>query len=374
MARARAYIAAGTDGQFFKFVSRYKWRWGVPLIFLGAAWCGVLLRNLEVAVPAATAMSLLVVLNIAVLLALAVRMTHLRVLGRQDRIARSMLIASVFRVVGTAGLFGLGEPALFLAWNAAVSTVSLLVIGRLGPREAPTAELRSSFSAELPIFRHAARRAVPIAVALIAAEQTCTWLIATRGGSVQIASIIALTRFAAIFSLVNSINIDWIVPRFAAATDSRSGLRKKLVGYALGYCGLLLAVGGALAVASPLILWTLGPQYQELNVEFCVVISGVICSQFAYGLNALNLSRGWVAATWVYPVALAVWVAASLQIGEFDIMGAAVVYATLPVALLVTQLARSVIGLHHTPGGRGLASVAEDTRAMTGGGKGVDDD
>ena len=133
---------------------------------------------------------------------------------------------------------------------------------------------------------------VPQAIFYAMQGQISVFLITFFGHTGAVASVGALSRLAAIFTLIAQMNPMLVEPYFAKLS------RSKLLKNYLAVTALALAICVALTllawVAPRLFLWVLGPQYRDLKREVLLVIAGGAVSTLSGVLWCIHSARRFV--------------------------------------------------------------------------------
>lgn len=142
------------------------------------------------------------------------------------------------------------------------------------------------------------RQQAPNAVFSCVQGQITIWLISIFGSVQNIAEVGALGRLALVFTPVNAIIVNIVVPRFAKIHERGELLRF--------YWQVLAAVGafslallGVVALAPGPILWILGAQYAHLQSELMWIALSVAVSSCSAIVWALNSGKAWIGFIWL---------------------------------------------------------------------------
>ena len=182
---------------------------------------------------------------------------------------------------------------------------------------------------------------------MIVGEQVVNVILTANGNTDGIAQIAALSRYALAFTVINS-----IVATIGASTIARAPARSRelLQGsakYVGLYAALCTATVAALTLASPFLLFLLGPDYEELSVEFFVLVVGAAITNFAsFGIGVITHARGWISFSWSYIPFAVIWLVVVPQnVSTATSLGAATLAASLSIPLLLSQVVRLVVGV-----------------------------
>lgn len=138
------------------------------------------------------------------------------------------------------------------------------------------------------------KRIMPGAIYYCLSGQITIWILSFFGNTTGLAQLGALTKFAIVLSLVNSMVSLLIIPRFARQRKNRRNLRYL-------YNLILLGVFIFLTFASlftyffpSAFLWVLGPRYAGLETELFYTIIGSSFALLSGIATLLNMSRNWI--------------------------------------------------------------------------------
>lgn len=272
--------------------------------------------------------------------------TVLQLHGRVRAIQWNMVAISAFRVaIFAAVLLIPGRSAipylLALAAVGAAEAVLLQIASRHLQRfeGSPQPEHRALYLANY-------RRTIGGAIFLVLGDQVINYTLTLVGNTDGIAEIAALSRFSILFLVLNSVVTNLFAPSVAKLPNSRSAIRRATWRLAGTYSILSLAYVGVCAVAAPILLWLLGPEYSGLEVELVIVAAGAAVSNFAVnGIGSILQSRGWLKLTWTYIPLFFVWFGIGLvAIDKTTSLGAVTFSATISLAVLASQIIRFVSG------------------------------
>lgn len=184
----------------------------------------------------------------------------------------------------------------------------------------------------LGIVKHQA----PNSIYYCVQSQLMIWLISIFGSASNVAEVGALGRIAMIFTMLGSLMMNVVEPRFARVQEPRLLFRR--------YWQILAGVGvvsGALLLVTALfpraLLWILGPQYAHLEAELFLMILGAVLGWILGVMYQLNVTKGWIVSPWllipigVVTEAILIILLDLSQVRNVLLMG---IYATFPGFLL----------------------------------------
>ncbi len=253
--------------------------------------CWMLIRN-------GTSVGYALLLTGAVLLGANYRLTTdvltmvPRLHGRIDQLQKLDLGANLFRLVvlGAACLTYINAVVAVLVASLSFGLQYLLV--RHWAAEA--VDLRAPTNAEdrQTIFR-VVKQMAPNTIYFCVQGQLSVFLISVFGSTKTLAEIGALGRLAVLFTLINSIMVSIVLPRFARCQE-KAQLRvmwwQIMGGYALLSAGLM---GATLWLPEPF-LWLLGKNYAHLDKELAYIVLAMVINTLAGTAYGLNTTRAWM--------------------------------------------------------------------------------
>ena len=140
--------------------------------------------------------------------------------------------------------------------------------------------------------RHLWKQA-PNAVYYVLSSQVALWLIGIFGSAERVAEVGALSRLAALFSVIGAVTAALVLPYFARH-DGPAELASGFAGVNV-FFGALLASLMALATAFPApVLWLLGGHYAALHAELVWMVAAATLSAWGGTLYSIGCARGWV--------------------------------------------------------------------------------
>ncbi|MBO9699695.1 MAG: polysaccharide biosynthesis protein [Sporocytophaga sp.] len=143
------------------------------------------------------------------------------------------------------------------------------------------------------------KRILPGAVYYCLYGQITIWLISIFGSIDSVAQIGALSRLAMILSLVGTILTTLAVPRFARLEANKKLLLSRAIQLHTGLFFLLLSIIGVVWLFPEEVLWVLGREYSNLQIELFLNIIGSCLVLFAGLSFSLLTCRGWIISPFV---------------------------------------------------------------------------
>ena len=138
------------------------------------------------------------------------------------------------------------------------------------------------------------KRAMPTAIYFGLSGQISVWLISFFGTVESVAEIGALSRLSMVFSVVNSLFVLIVAPRFARLGNDKKSLAKRFLQIELVLVVLAFLVPTTVSLIPNQILWLLGEDYQGLNSELVLLGGTIGLSVLINGLAAMNSSRAFI--------------------------------------------------------------------------------
>jgi len=163
-------------------------------------------------------------------------------------------------------------------------------------------------------------------------SQLMIWLISIFGSTSAVAEVGALGRLAMIFTVLGSVMMNVVEPRFARVQEPAMLWRRywQILGGVAAVSGVLLL---ATALFPEALLWILGPKYAHLEAELFLMILGTVLAWLLGTMYSLNVVKGWIVSPWLLiPIGVATEVLLILildlsQVRNVLLMG---IYSTLP--------------------------------------------
>lgn len=133
----------------------------------------------------------------------------------------------------------------------------------------------------------------PNSVYFVLSSQLALWLIGFFGSAERVAEVGALSRLAALFTVIAAVSAALVLPYFARH-DGHAELRAGFAGINVFYAALL-ALLCAVAVLFPApILWVLGGNYGALHTELVWMVVASTFAAWGGTLYSIGCARGWV--------------------------------------------------------------------------------
>ena len=133
----------------------------------------------------------------------------------------------------------------------------------------------------------------PNSVYYVLSSQLALWLIGIFGTAERVAEIGALSRLAALFTVIGAVSAALVYPYFARQDDPAqiaAGFTTVNVFYATLLASLL-----AVATAFPApILWVLGGSYGGLHAELVWMVAAATLTAWGGSIYSIGCARGWV--------------------------------------------------------------------------------
>ena len=137
------------------------------------------------------------------------------------------------------------------------------------------------------------KRLMPGAVYYVISGQISVWLISIFGTTANVAEIGALGRIAIMLTVVSTIFGTLVYPRFARLPqDSKILMKRFLQIIALLLFIVFLAVF-VVGLFSNQILWILGDNYKNLNIELVMSIAASSIALISGAAFTMSTQRGW---------------------------------------------------------------------------------
>ncbi len=262
-----------------------------------------------------------------------------------------MVTSATLRVVMFAALLLVPErtSSEYVITFAAVGVVDAFMLHKASRQFKKSPE--KADPAEKHEFIVSFRRSI-IAVSLLAiGDQVVNVLLTLAGNTDGIAEVTALSRFSIAFVALNTTIFNIAAPALARLPNSRGEIRQGTLRMISVYGGFSLAYVTLGTICAPLLLWLLGPGYEDLTTELTIVLAGSAIANFAMGgIGAVNHARGWLRWSWTYALFYALWIGGNYLFNDLSTsVGAAILRASLAVAMLAPQVVRYVAGYRSIP-------------------------
>jgi O-antigen/teichoic acid export membrane protein len=138
------------------------------------------------------------------------------------------------------------------------------------------------------------KRMLPNILYITLSGQIIIWLVSIFGNTSSIAQAGALSRLTMVLAFFNIMFATLILPRFARLPDLKGLLLKNYLIIHLGFLMLTGLIVLCVILFPGPILWILGGQYKNLNIELLLIVLGS-CFNILAGVSfALYSSRGWI--------------------------------------------------------------------------------
>ncbi|MEH2028134.1 MAG: polysaccharide biosynthesis protein [Nostoc sp.] len=215
-----------------------------------------------------------------------------------DRIQRLNLLSASSRI-----LILLGSSIFFL--NAAVGAFASTISSGLSNLllwhwVKDTVDIKAPINREDQVeILKLVKAQAPTSIFFSVQGQLTVWLISTFGKTQNIAEVGALSRLSIMFSIVNSIMANIVIPSFARCQSRQLLLRR--------YWQILIAY---FLLATCLIIITflypqqfisiIGSQYANLNDEVSLTMLSANTGFLSGLLWSINVSKGWIQDAWLY--------------------------------------------------------------------------
>lgn len=135
------------------------------------------------------------------------------------------------------------------------------------------------------------KRLLPTAVYYCLSGQITIWLISIFGSTEALAQIGALSRLAAILSILGILFQTLLVPRFARMKDNKYKILKNFILIQIGLIVIFTCIIFFVKSYSQNILWILGNNFSSLNTEVVLITIGSCLSLISGLTNQLLSSR-----------------------------------------------------------------------------------
>ncbi len=231
---------------------------------------------------------------------------------------RAGMSLSMARLLGHVGFqqkldFGINLAKLGLLWVATSmlldATVACLV--NLGVATAYFIALRTHLQGHIATpsvpsgdhsqaLRQHLWKQAPNSIYFVLSSQLAIWLIGIFGSAERLAEVGALSRLAALFTVIGSVTAALVMPYFARQ-DGPSELAAGFVSVNAFYALVLVLLVGLAHAFPATILWVLGGKYGALQTELVWMVVAATLSAWGGTLYSIGCARGWV-----LPVGLAI--------------------------------------------------------------------
>jgi O-antigen/teichoic acid export membrane protein len=224
---------------------------------------------------------------------------------------RAGIALSVARLLGHVGLqqkldlgVNLGKLALLVAasWLTLDATVACLVNLAVAAAYFVVLTRHLDVHVELPAkatavhtpaLRQHLYRQAPNQVYFVLSSQLALWLIGFFGSADRVAEVGALSRLAALFTVIGAVSAALVLPYFARH-EGHAELRAGFAGINVFYAALLALLCALAALFPGPILWVLGRNYGALQAELVWMIVASTLAAWGGTLYSIGCARGWV--------------------------------------------------------------------------------
>ncbi|MFM0013570.1 MATE family efflux transporter [Paraburkholderia sediminicola] len=150
-------------------------------------------------------------------------------------------------------------------------------------------------------FSRVARRQAPASIYFCVQGQLNVFLLGSFGSATQVAQLGALGRISALLLVAQSVFSNILMPRFSVLKDKAEMRLKYLLYVALFTCVIAAFLGTALLFPETM-LSILGGKYSGLNSELLLILASASLYVMEGLLYSLNMSRAWIAPSWIQVV------------------------------------------------------------------------
>ncbi|WP_321818096.1 MULTISPECIES: hypothetical protein [unclassified Paraburkholderia] len=187
-------------------------------------------------------------------------------------------------------------------------------------------------------FSKVARRQAPASIYFCIQGQLNVLLLGYFGSATQVAQLGALGRISALLMVTQSLFSSILMPRFAVLKDKADMLRK----YVLAVSAFLVLIAillGAAWLFPGVVLSVLGGQYAGLHGELLLILGSAALYVIEALLYSLNMSRAWVASSWIQVVVTLAFQAVLLAFMPIDTIARVVIFSSIsPVVSIAVYL------------------------------------
>ncbi|WP_144138164.1 lipopolysaccharide biosynthesis protein [Paraburkholderia sp. BCC1884] len=154
-------------------------------------------------------------------------------------------------------------------------------------------------------FLRVAKRQAPASIYFCIQGQLNVFLLGYFGSATQVAQLGALGRIAALLLVAQSVFANILMPRFSILKD-KAEMRRKYLQYVGLFLCIITVFLGAAALFPGLMLGILGGKYSgqngELSTELLLILGSASLYVIEGLLYSLNMSRAWIAPSWIQVV------------------------------------------------------------------------
>ncbi|WP_204336740.1 MATE family efflux transporter [Cryomorpha ignava] len=137
------------------------------------------------------------------------------------------------------------------------------------------------------------KRLMPGAVYFVVSGQISIWLISIFGTTASVAKIGALGRITIMLTVISTIFGTLVYPRFARLPLNSKILMKRFLQVMALLVLTAVMVTVAVGIFSDQILWVLGENYQNLNIELVMSIAASSIALISGAAFTMSTQRGW---------------------------------------------------------------------------------
>lgn len=160
--------------------------------------------------------------------------------------------------------------------------------------------------------------------------QLTIWLISIFGNTKNIAEVGALGRLAIVFSVINAVMSNIVLPRFARCQSVKI-LRQQY----WQIIGLFLCLGLIILIFTTIfpdqILWVLGGNYTHLKNELLLVAISTIFNSITATMWSLNCAKAWIKHSWLNIPATIISQILLLLILDVSTVKGVIIFGTLSI-------------------------------------------
>jgi O-antigen/teichoic acid export membrane protein len=271
-----------------------------------------------------------------------IRLTVRRLRGAWTTVYRAEIGAAAARALGAA-LVATVLPATAVVASGFAALSAWVGVALAGRSEAP-APVAAVAEARREVLRYLVP-VLPDTVYFALQGQVAIWLSAFVATPRQVAEVGAVSRIGLVFAVLNGLATAYLAPKLVAIRGE-AAQRAATIRYA-GLVGALAAALVALAWLFPRpLLWVLGAQYADLELELRLVTLASAASLLCGFFVLYNRSRAWTRWLWLLilttVLAQAAWVAWVGVGSTAAVLGMSVLVAAI---LLAGQAALTALGL-----------------------------
>ncbi|MGF6774150.1 O-antigen/teichoic acid export membrane protein [Paraburkholderia sp. GAS199] len=190
------------------------------------------------------------------------------------------------------------------------------------------AEVRQEFS-------RVARRQAPASIYFCIQGQLNVFLLGYFGSAVQVAQLGALGRISALLVVAQSVFSNILMPRFSVLKEKAEMRRMYLLFVSLFLVIIALFLGTALLFPTA-ILSILGGKYSGLNTELLLILGSASLYVIEGLLYSLNMSRAWIAPSWIQVVVTLGCQAILLCFMSIDSISRVVIFSSISPVVSIT--------------------------------------